>query len=270
MRALEKHHITDLYVLVDCLLPAEREFGRPGITTREVVTLLVFNTLTDFQPLLKEVHAWARRHYRAEFPKLPNYSAFVDRVNQAYPWFFLVLQSLLVADSPVRFLDSTKVPVCSNHRADTYKVARDQAGWGKNWQGYWFGFKLHGAVNERGQFCALTLTSASQYDGHEMARLVNEHTRIAVGDTHYGGKAQTEPLHRRYGTIFLAYPHPKQDKQLMAGWQKLLLDFRSKVESVWDLLKEHSKLVTSFPRSLKGYLVHYLRVLIAYQISVLA
>lgn len=267
MRSLESHHITDLFCLVDDLLPVEREFGRPGITTKEIVTLLVFNTLTDFQPQLKDVHAWAGRYYSREFPKLPHYSAFVDQVHQAYPWFFLVLKSLLVTDAPVRWMDSTKIPVCKNHRADHYKVAKEATGWGKNWQGSWYGFKLHGAINERGQFCGLTLTSASQYDGHEMKRLMNEKTKVVIGDTHYGGKAQTEPLQRKYGTIFLAYPHPKQNKKVMAEWQKLLLNFRSKIESVWDLLKEHKKLVTSFPRSLTGYLVHYLRILIAYQIS---
>ncbi len=269
MRSLEHHHITDLYCLVDGLLPVESLVGRPGITTREIVTILLFNTLTDFQPILKDVHAWTRRHYGSEFPRLPEYSAFVDQVNQAYPYFFLALQQILVTDTPVRWMDSTKVPVCKNHRADTYKVAKEETGWGKNWQGYWYGFKLHGAINERGQFCALTLTNASQYDGHEMKRLMNEKTKIVVGDTHYGGKAQTGPLQRKYGTIFLAYPHPKQNKKIMTLWQKQLLDFRSKIESVWDLLKEHSKLVTSFPRSLKGYLVHYLRILIAYQLTVI-
>jgi len=269
MHSLEHHHITDLYVLVDDLLPQESSLGRPGITNREVVTLLLFNTLTDFQPLLKDVHAWAKRHYSAEFPKLPKYSAFVDRVHQAYPAFFTILQSLLATDSPIEWMDSTKIPVCNNHRADHYRVAREVVGWGKNWQGYWYGFKLHGAINEKGQFCALTLTSAAQYDGHEMKHLVHYATRIAVGDTHYGGKAQTDPLTKKYGTLFLAYPHPKQNKKLLAPWQKLLLDFRSKIESVWDILKEHMGLVTSFPRSLTGYLVHYLRVIIAYQLSVI-
>lgn len=269
MRSLEHHHITDLYVLVDDLLPQESLVGRPGISTREVVTLLLFNTLTDFQPLLKDVHAWARRHYSAEFPRLPEYSAFVDQVHQAYPTFFLILRSLLVMDSPIVWMDATKVPVCANHRADSYKVAKDETGWGKNWQGSWYGFKLHGSINEYGQFCALTLTSGSEYDGHQTKNLVNRHTRIAVGDTLYGGKAQTTPLQKKYGTIFLATPHPKQNKKVMAAWQHLLLNMRSKIESVWDTLKEHKKLVTSFPRSLTGYLIHYLRILIAYQMSVM-
>ncbi len=269
MRSLESHHITDLYVLVDDLLPAESNMGRPGITTREIVTLLLFNTLTDFQPLLKNVHAWAKRYYRAEFPLLPEYSAFMDQVHLAYPYFVFTLKCLLVDEAPVRWLDSTKVPVCKNHRADKYKVAKEETGWGKNWQGSWYGFKLHGAINERGQLCAVTLTSASEYDGHQMKRLTNRQTKVAVGDTHYGGRAQTEPLTKKNGTIFLAYPHPKQNKKVLAYWQKVLLNFRSKIESVWDYLKEHLGLVTSFPRSLTGYAIHYLRILIAYQLQVL-
>lgn len=270
MRSLEKHHITEFFCLVDDLIVSKPVGpGRPGIAPSEIVCLLLWNTLTDFQPQLKDLHAWAQRHYQEYFPKLPHYSAFVDQVNACYPVFFQVLQYLLVTNSPVLWMDSTKVPVCKNHRVESYKVAKEETGWGKNWQGSWYGFKLHGAINERGQFCAVTLTSASQYDGHEIKRLVNRKTKVVVGDTHYGGKAQTGPLHRKYGIVFLATPHPTQNKKVMAGWQKVLLDFRAKIESVWDLLKEHKKLVTSFPRSLTGYLVHYVRILISYQLTVM-
>ncbi len=121
----------------------------------------------------------------------------------------------------------------------------------------------------QGQLCAIALTPADAYDGHLSKKLTDKYTKIAIGDTHYGGRAQTQPLYEKNGTIFLAYPHPKQNKKLLVCWQKLLLDARSKIESVWDYLKEHMRLVTSFPRSAKGYLVHYLPIILAYQLSVL-
>jgi hypothetical protein len=177
-----------------------------------------------------------------------------------------ILKSLLDTNAPIRFLDSTMLPVCREHRIDSYKVARDIVGLGKNHQGWWYGFKLHGSVNETGQFCAVALTSADVYDGHMSKNLTNSQTKIAVGDTSYGGKAQTEPIRERNGTIFVATPHPKQNKKLLAAWQKILLDMRSKIECTWDYLKQHMHLVTSFPRSAKGYLVHYLPIIIGYQL----
>lgn len=77
-------------------------------------------------------------------------------------------------------------------------------------------------------------------------------------------------LWERFGTIVVAPPHPKQKQKLLTAWQYLLLRLRSKIESVFDYLKEHLHLVTSFPRSPQGYLLHYLRILLAYQVSRLA
>jgi|SRR3989344_3267396 len=269
MHSLQKQHITELYVLVDNQLKTSQSLGRPGITKSEVVTILIWNTLTENQYLLKDIHSWVNRHYRLEFPKLPKYKAFVRQCHRALPELHQVLRLLLDTAAPIRFLDSTMVPVCREHRIDSYKVAKGLVGLGKNHQGWWYGFKLHGSINERGQFCAVALTKADVYDGHMSKVLTNNQTKIAVGDTHYGGKAQTEPLRERNGTVFVAYPHPKQNEKLLAHWQKLLLNYRSKIECVWDQLKEHMRLVTSFPRSATGYLVHYLPIIIGYQLSVM-
>jgi len=56
----------------------------------------------------------------------------------------------------------------------------------------------------------------------------------------------------------------------MPEWQHKLLTFRSKIESVFDYLKEHLHLVSSFPRSVMGYLLHYVRILLAYLIMVVS
>lgn len=267
MHSLQKQHITELYVLVDNQIGKEYKTGRPGLSKSEVVTILVWNALLEKQYLLKDIHGCISRHYASEFPRLPKYKSFVWQCHQALPEFYQILKSLLASNAPVRWLDSTMVPVCKGHRARSYRVAREAVAWGKNHQGFWYGFKLHGSINEKGQFCALALTSADVYDGHMSKKLTDRKTVLAVGDTHYGGKTQTEPLRQKNGTIFLAYPHPKKNKGLLARWQKILLDFRSKIECVWDQLKEHMRLVTSFPRSATGYLVHYLPLIIGYQLS---
>jgi len=268
MHSLCTDRITELFVLVDEQIGEEYITGRPGITKSEVATILIWNALVEKQYLLKDIHGWVERHYQKEFPKMPSYCSFVERCHQVLPDLHTVLQSLLASSAQVRWLDSTMVPVCKEHRAGSYRVAREVVAWGKNHQGFHFGFKLHGSINEAGQFCAVALTSADVYDGHMSKKLTDDKTIIAVGDTHYGGKAQTEPLREQNGTIFLAYPHPKKNKQLLASWQKLLLDYRAKIECVWDRLKEHMRLVTSFPRSARGYLVHYLPIIIGYQLSV--
>ena len=76
-------------------------------------------------------------------------------------------------------------------------------------------------------------------------------------------------IKKRYGTVIIAPPWPSQKKKIATPWQIDLLNQRAKIETVFDYLKEHLHLVTSFPRSVAGYLVHYVRVLLSYQIVAL-
>ena len=126
------------------------------------------------------------------------------------------------------------------------------------------------SVSLGGRLCGLALTGANVYDAQMEHLLLNKHTRVAVGDTLYGASVMRMRMWKRYGTIIIAPPHPKQRKKIAALWQIDLLNQRSKIESVFDYLKEHLHLVSSFPRSMNGYLVHYVRVLLSYQISVLS
>ncbi len=76
-------------------------------------------------------------------------------------------------------------------------------------------------------------------------------------------------LHKAWGTIFITPPHYKQKKQILTRSQLKLLRRRTKIETVFDYLKQHLHLQTSFPRSMPGYALHYLRVLFGYQLLVL-
>lgn len=135
--------------------------------------------------------------------------------------------------------------------------------------GWHYGFKLHASVNIRGQLCGLALTPANVHDAQMMPYILNENTDVAVGDTAYTARVMREYLWKAYGTVIISPPHPKQNKKVLASWQHLLLRMRPKIESVFDYLKEHLHFVSSFPRSVKGYLLHYLRILLGYQILML-
>jgi hypothetical protein len=52
----------------------------------------------------------------------------------------------------------------------------------------------------------------------------------------------------------------------MTESQRKLLRRRPKIETVFDYLKQHLHLQTSFPRSMQGYALHYLRILLGYQL----
>ena len=269
---LQKDHITDLFVLIDNAIPKKLKTngsaGRlPNLNNSELVTILVWNVLAIKQKTLKDLHRYSTMHLDREFPKIPKYNAFLDHCHRVTGILLLVLKKLLNTKSAIKFIDSTMVEVCKNQRADSHKVARAIADFGKNHQGWHYGFKLHAAFDAHGRLCGFALTPASIHDSRALEVLSNKYTKVIVGDSAYGGKAMYEHIYERDGTLIISPPHYKQTKKIAALWQNILLNLRSKVESNFDYLKNHLHLVTSFPRSVKGFLFHYVRILLGYQIG---
>lgn len=205
-------------------------------------------------------------YHLSDFPCIPKYSGFIDHCHRIIPLLYSLLEYFLADQAPLRFMDSTMLEVCKLVRVDSHKVARDVARFGKNHQGWHYGFKLHASIDGKGRLCGLALTPANVYDAQMMPNILNEYANIAVGDTLYGAKVMRGKIWEQYGTIIIAPPHPKQKTRIMNWWQRVLLTARPKIESVFDYLKEHMGIVTSFPRSVNGYLLHYLRILLGYQL----
>lgn len=274
MRVLQTHHILPLFVWIDDAVAAAGQSGtkrgRPSrLRDSEVVTILVFNLLTVQQQTLRQVYNWVRQYHLRDFPCLPAYQNFVAHCHRVLSLLHRLLSGLLQTTAALRFMDSTMLEVCRLVRRPWHRVARGVARTGYNWQGQHFGFKLHASVDNRGRLCAYTFTDASIHDTRAIPLLVDAQTAIAVGDRGYRSIPMHQKIRRRYGTFILTPPHYKQDKQLQAEWQRRLLKRRPKIETVFDYLKQHLHLQTSFPRSVQGYALHYARILLGYQLLVL-
>lgn len=268
MQNLIVNDITTLFVMVDDSMPPLRhEAGRPcKLSESEIVTILLWCTLLMRFKEIKEIHSFIQRYHAHDFPDIPNYQNFVVHCHRVIPIMADLLTQSFDIEAALRFADSTMIPVCKLIRADHHKVAKGIADFGKNWQGWHFGFKLHASVNVQGKLCGIHFTPASHYDAQSLPHLVKGNAKIIIGDTHYGASVMRKYLWKKQGVFILAPPHPKQKKKIAALWQITLLKARPKIESVWDILKEHFHLVSSFPRSVIGYLFHYLRILLAYQL----
>jgi len=270
MLFLRTHHIVDLYVWVADTLPKQpvHRTGRPlSVTDAEVITVLIWNTVTLKQSTLKDIFNAVHLYHETDFPTFPKYSSFVDHCHRVIPQF-LELIEMLLQSSDIGFVDSTMLPVCKMHRADSHKVARGKAQFGKNWQGWHYGFKLHATIVPSGALSSIHFTGANEYDAQVLPHLVNGQ-KILTGDTLYGARVMRRYIWDTYGTVIISPPFPTQNKKVATPWQNTLLNMRSKIESVFDYLKNHLHLVSSFPRSMGGYLIHYLRVLVSYQIMAL-
>ena len=136
MRGIQKQHIVDIFVWVDDNLPKQannRLGGRPSsLTDSELLTIIIWDGLTEPHKNLSSLYTWVGREYQDCFPRLPAYQNFVAHVHRLLPRMVWLLQSLLESGAPLRFADSTMLPVCRPIRADRHRVAKGVAQFGKN------------------------------------------------------------------------------------------------------------------------------------------
>jgi hypothetical protein len=274
MPATPLHHIVDIFVWICEVVPDEAKprGGRPTLLRdSELLTLVIWNAIQEvYSPNLKHLYRWIRNYHFGrgkEVLHLPHYPGFVAQLHRVEPKLQLLLGAVLANASQLRFADSTMLEVCRLVRADRHRVAKGVAAFGKNHQGWHYGFKLHVSCNIQRQLCAVWLTPANESDVLQLQQLVNTATDIVVGDTGYTAQVTRRHLWRDFRCLVVSPPRPKQ-RWTMTGWQHRLLKKRPKVEAVFDHLKDQIHLVSSFPRSVHGYAVHYLRVLLGYQVWV--
>ena len=67
--------------------------------------------------------------------------------------------------------------------------------------------------------------------------------------------------------IYFVTATRKNMKVLATVYHRKLLNLRSKVETVFSVLKERYHIVISLPRSVNGYLAHYIRSIFSYIFS---
>lgn len=266
-----------LYVTIDDLLEQAplKKLSGPGrptqLTPAELITGVVYAVgmvgIQDWQ------RCWnfLKHSHQREFPDLPEYPAFIAHLHRVFPLLLWVLQRLMIptdqsaGQETIRLLDATKLPVCTNIRIGTHRVAKGLAQRGKTSQGWFYGFKLHLAVTPRGQLRSVWFTPGNVHDRQALDRLTLGFQGMAVGDAGYLVK---ESIHQRlHGQgVWLLTGVRRNMGRLITHWQHQLLKVRQRVEDVFGVLKERLNLVTSVPRSVMGYFLHYVVVLLAYQV----
>jgi hypothetical protein len=272
MRALQKDNIVDIFVWVDDAVaslpkPIPPRGRKSILRDSELLTIFLWDGLTEPHKTLRSVYDWIVREYDDYFPRLPKYQNFVAHAHRILAMLTWLLSSTLQSAAVLRFVDSTMLPVCKLIRADRHKVAYGVAQFGKNWQGWHYGFKLHASIDYHGRLAGVWFTGANEADVLQLKHLVNRTTRIVVGDAGYTARVTRRHLWRDYRCAVISPPRPKQTWS-MAAWQHKLLLKRPKIEAAFGKLKEQYFLVTSFPRSVQGYALHYVRTLLGYQMGI--
>ena len=236
---------------------------RTALSMSEVMTILILYHESDYKSLkafyLREI---AVRH-RREFPALVSYNRFVELQRRCVLPLFFYLLCKRGSDTGISFIDATALKVCHNLRIPSHRVFRGSAARDKSSTGWYYGFKLHLAVNERGEILGFYLTAAN-VDERETVEWITQglHGKL-IGDKGYISQSLFERLMRR-GLKLITKLRRNMKNRLMEMEDKLLLRKRSIIETINDQLKNISNIEHTRHRSLWNFLGNLASGLIAY------
>jgi hypothetical protein len=202
-------------------------------------------------------------YWRTAFPGVVSYQRFIEW----WPSVVLPLCAYLKRNfgccTGISFLDSTRLKVCHNRRIRQHRVFAGLAKRGKTSVDWFFGFKLHLAVNDRGELLNIRLTAGNVDDRHPVPQLLNGLFGQVVADRGYLCANLATQL-KTQGIRLVTKLRRNMRNHLMLLEDKYLLRKRAMVEAVIDQLKNISQIEHSRHRSPTNFLVNLLAGLIAY------
>jgi hypothetical protein len=119
------------------------------------------------------------------FRSLVSYNRFVELIPCALIPLICYLNTRKGEVTGISFIDATKIPICYNARALRNKVFKGFANWGKSSIGWFFGFKLHLIINEKGELLSFKVTPGNVDDRVPVPDLVQELVGKIFGDKGY-------------------------------------------------------------------------------------
>ena len=269
--------ILDLYCSVDAFWQVfepvwEREQLAHGrrrkratrLSPSEIMTILILFQQSGYRTFKGFYTHYVQTQLRAEFPQLVSYPRFVALIPRVLAPLAVYLHTQFGACTGISFVDSTSLCVCHNARIAQHRVFRVDARRGKTSVGWFYGFKLHLVVNDRGEVLAVCLTPGNVDDRRPVPRLVRRLFGKLFGNRGYISQALAEQLFTTQGLVLMTKVRKNMRERLLAHTDKLLLRKRALIESVNDQLKNVCQIEHSRHRSPYNFLVHLLAGLVAY------
>ena len=132
---------------------------KPRMSQSEVITIMVMFHYGAFKNLKHFYLYYIKEHLSADFPNTVSYNRFVELVQSTALSMTLFLKTCCLGDcTGISFIDSTPIRVCKNKRISRHKVFDGLAQRGKSTMGYFFGFKLHFVINDKGEILNFAIT----------------------------------------------------------------------------------------------------------------
>lgn len=236
---------------------------RCALTMSEVMTILIWFHQSHY----RDFKAFYKKHVCEsmgdDFPDLVSYNRFVELIPGTLLPMCAYMYLLTGQVTGISFVDSTPVSVCHNKRIRRHKTFAGLARRGKSTMGYFYGFKLHLVVNDRGEILSFCLTPGNVDDRVPIPTMARKLWGKLVGDKGYISEQLFEMLLGQ-NVKLVTTAKKNMKKRLMPLEERVLARKRSLIETINDQLKNVSQISHTRHRSPANFLVNILAGLIAY------
>lgn len=198
-----------------------------------------------------------------EFPTRVSYNRFVELAQSVLIPLCAYLHTRRVTSKGIALVDSTPVRVCHNRRIPHHQTFNPIAQRGKTSVDWFYGFKLHLVIDDRGELVAFRVTPGNLDDRKGLRKMANYLKGKRFGDKGYISKV----LQEEWWDKGIQRITPLRRNMKKVAWEdidRILLRKRSLIETVNDQLKNISPLEHTRHRSLIGFMVNVVCALMAY------
>lgn len=250
-----------------CIESGTKKRNRAGqLSPSEIMTIYIHFHQSHYRDFKNYYLHYVSTHLRKHFPGLVSYSRFVSLIKSVVVPLCAFSQSLCGEKTGIYFVDSMHIKACHIRREKQHRVFKDIAKKAKSTIGWFFGFKLHLVINDKGELIAFKLTAGNVDDRKPVPDLVANLMGKLIGDKGYLSQALFDQLFE-HGLQLITKIKKNMKNKLMPFIDKLLLRKRAVIESVNDQLKNISQIEHTRHRSIWNFMANVLGALCAYALQ---
>jgi hypothetical protein len=239
---------------------------KPIMSQSEVISILIIFHGMQSKNIKHFYLNYIQKHLTHLFPNTVSYNRFVELSQQVILPMTMFLKMQCLGDcTGITYVDSTPIRVCKNKRIKRNKVFNNIATVGKSTMGWFFGFKLHLIVNEKGDILNFVITQGNVDDRTPLndSKFLEKIKGKLYGDKGYISSKLTQLLFVD-GIQLITGIRDKMKNCLLELKDKILLRKRSVIETINDELKNICQVEHSRHRSFENFISNLISGLIAY------
>ena len=238
----------------------------PRMSISEVMTIMILFHDKGYRCMKHFYIEYVQKHLTGMFPNTVSYNRFTELMQSVNLPLALFVQTCCMGENTgISYMDSTPIRVCKNKRIKRNKVFKDTATLGKSTMGFFYGFKLHLVINEKGELLNFVITQGNVDDREPLKdeRFISKLKGKLFGDKGYISEKLTQMLFVD-GIQLITSIKKNMKNSLMQLSDKILLRKRSVIETVNDELKNICQVEHSRHRSFNNFISNLLAGIATY------